>query len=106
VLAIASCITSRNNQPVLKEEITKECIAANQFKADLDDKSEEALLKAYRQVLDAKRMEITDEIKRLEEELSRVDAAILANDAGVKILASTSRNYQHRLKPASRVSVS
>ncbi|WVZ83991.1 hypothetical protein U9M48_031077, partial [Paspalum notatum var. saurae] len=42
VLAAASRIASRNNQPALKEEITKECATGNQFKADLDDNSEEA----------------------------------------------------------------
>ncbi|WVZ81713.1 hypothetical protein U9M48_029058, partial [Paspalum notatum var. saurae] len=36
VLAAASCIASRNNQPALKDEITKECVAANQFKANLE----------------------------------------------------------------------
>ncbi|WVZ93756.1 hypothetical protein U9M48_039713, partial [Paspalum notatum var. saurae] len=65
VLAAASRIASRNNQPTLKDEITKECVAANQFKANLDDNSEEARLKASRQTLDAKRKKITDEIKRL-----------------------------------------
>ena len=86
VLAAASRIASRNNQPALIEEITKACAAAIQFKADLDDDSEEARLKMSRQVLDAKRVKIGDEIKRLEEELSQVDAAILANDASMKTL--------------------
>ena len=98
VLAAASRIASRNNQLALKEEITKECVAANQFKADLDDKSEEARLKTCRQALDAKRTKITEEIKRLEEELSRVDAAILANDAGVKPLADNKQKLSTSLK--------
>ncbi|WVZ63698.1 hypothetical protein U9M48_013311, partial [Paspalum notatum var. saurae] len=98
VLAATSRIASRNNQPALKEEITKECVAANQFKADLDDNSEEARLKASRQALDAKRMKITNEIKRLEEELSQVDAAILANDAGVKMLVDNKQKLSISLK--------
>ncbi|WVZ81064.1 hypothetical protein U9M48_028489 [Paspalum notatum var. saurae] len=98
VLAATSRMASHNNQPALKEEITKECVAANQFKVDLDDNSEEARLKASRQALDAKKMKITDEIKRLEEELSRVDAAILANDAGMKMLADNKQKLSTSLK--------
>ncbi|WVZ80832.1 hypothetical protein U9M48_028279, partial [Paspalum notatum var. saurae] len=98
VLAAASRIASRNNQPALKEEITKECAVANQFKADLDNNSEEARMKTSRQALDAKRMKITEEIKRLEEELSRVDAAILANDAGMKMLADNKQKLSTSLK--------
>ncbi|WVZ51559.1 hypothetical protein U9M48_002694 [Paspalum notatum var. saurae] len=98
VLAATSHIASRNNQPALKEEITKECVVANQFKANLDDNSEEAQLKASRQTLDAKRMKITDEIKRLEEELSQVDAAILANDVSVKMLVDNKQKLSISLK--------
>ncbi|WVZ84880.1 hypothetical protein U9M48_031852, partial [Paspalum notatum var. saurae] len=98
VLAAMSRIASRKNEPALKEEITKECVVANQFKADLDDNSEEVRLKASRQVLDAKRMKITDEIKRLGEELSRVDSAILANDASVKMLADNKQKLSISLK--------
>ncbi|WVZ93736.1 hypothetical protein U9M48_039693 [Paspalum notatum var. saurae] len=98
VLAATSRIASRNNQSALKEEITKECVAANQFKANLDDNSEEVQLKASRQTLDAKRMKITDEIKRLEEELSQVDAAILANDASMKMLADNKQKLSISLK--------
>ncbi|WVZ93361.1 hypothetical protein U9M48_039348 [Paspalum notatum var. saurae] len=86
VLAAMSRIATCNNQAALKEEITKTCAAANQFKADLDDDTEEARLKTCRQTLDARRVKITDEIKRLEEELSQVDAAIQANDASMKTL--------------------
>ncbi|WVZ58212.1 hypothetical protein U9M48_008500 [Paspalum notatum var. saurae] len=98
VLAATSRIASRNNQPALKEEITEECTTANQFKADMDDNSEEARLKTSRQALDAKRMKITEEIKRLEEELSWVDTAILANDAGVKMLADNKQKLSTSLK--------
>ncbi|WVZ89706.1 hypothetical protein U9M48_036075, partial [Paspalum notatum var. saurae] len=98
VLATASRIASRNNQPALKDEITKECVAANQFKANLDDNSEEARLKASRQTLDAKRKKITDEIKHLEEELSQVDVAILANDASMKMLADNKQKLSISLK--------
>ncbi|WVZ52403.1 hypothetical protein U9M48_003461, partial [Paspalum notatum var. saurae] len=98
VLAATSRIASRNNQLALKEEITKECVAANQFKADLDDNSEEARLKASRKALDAKRMKITEEIKHQEEDLSRVDTTILANDAGVKMLADNKQKLSTSLK--------
>ncbi|WVZ70097.1 hypothetical protein U9M48_018793, partial [Paspalum notatum var. saurae] len=93
VLAAVSRIVSRNNQPALKDKITKECVAAN-----LDNNSEEVRLKASRQMLDAKRMKITDEIKRLEEELSQVDTAILANDASVKMLADNKQKLSISLK--------
>ncbi|WVZ51591.1 hypothetical protein U9M48_002722, partial [Paspalum notatum var. saurae] len=98
VLAATSRIASRNNHLALKEEITKECAAANQFKADLDNDSEEARLRTSRQALDAKRMKITEEIKRLEEELSRVGAAILANDAGVQMLPDNKQKLSTSLK--------
>ncbi|WVZ93833.1 hypothetical protein U9M48_039787, partial [Paspalum notatum var. saurae] len=98
VMAATSRIAFRNNQPALKEEITKECVAVNQFKANLYDNSEQAQLKAFGQMLDAKRMKITDEIKRLEEELSQVDAAILANDASVKMLADNKQKLSISLK--------
>ncbi|WVZ75976.1 hypothetical protein U9M48_023987 [Paspalum notatum var. saurae] len=98
VLDAMSRIASRNNQSALKDEITKECVAANLFKANLDNNSEEARLKASRQTLNAKRMKITDEIKRLEEELSQVDTAILANDASVKMLADNKQKLSISLK--------
>ncbi|WVZ89912.1 hypothetical protein U9M48_036260 [Paspalum notatum var. saurae] len=98
VLAAASRIASRNNQSALKEEITKECAAANQFKADLYDNNEEAQLKASRQAFDAKKMKITEEIKRLKEELSRVDTVILVNDVGVKMLADNKQKLSTSLK--------
>jgi len=98
VLAAASRISSRNNQSALREEITKVCAAANQFKANLDDDSEEVRLKTSRAALDARRTKITDEIKRLKEELSQVDAAIQANEASVKTLADNKQKLSMSLK--------
>ena len=43
-------------------------------------------------------MKITEEIKCLEEELSQVDTAILANDAGVKALADNKQKLSTSLK--------
>ena len=51
-----------------------------------------------RQALDAKRMKITDKIKRLEEELSQVDAAIQANDASMKTLTNNKQKLSMSLK--------
>ena len=57
-----------------------------------------ARLKTSRRALDAKRMKITEEIKRLEEELSRVDAAILANDASMETLVDNKQKLSTSLK--------
>jgi chromosome segregation ATPase len=76
VLTAAAHLAARENQAALKEQITNECSAANQLKAKMDDSSTKDRLEKALEDLNEKKTELTKEIKRLQEELSKVDTAI------------------------------
>ncbi|WVZ49932.1 hypothetical protein U9M48_001247, partial [Paspalum notatum var. saurae] len=98
VRAATSRIASRNNQPALQEEIIKECSTANKFKLALDDQTTETSLSSAWQELEAKMTQLTEEIKRLQQELADVEAAIAANNVEVKKTADSKRQLSMDLK--------
>lgn len=71
-------LAARENHAALKEQITKECSVANQLKAQLDDDSTKNDLEKTLEGLNQKKIQLADEIKRLQEEESKVDIDIAA----------------------------
>ncbi|KAJ1257293.1 hypothetical protein BS78_K109100 [Paspalum vaginatum] len=98
VLAASVCIASRARQPALKKEIAKECAAANQLKAALDDQSVSERLLPTKEKLDAKNIKLNEEIKRLQQELSEVKAAIVANTTDMEKIATEKQPLSTMLK--------
>jgi len=82
----------------LREEIAKECAAANQHKAALDDNRAHEQLQLDKRKLEARKTHLAEQLKRLQQKIFETNAEIKAADARLVEIDESKKGLAAKLK--------